>query len=142
MGSITNRTEGGGSAERRRALRVLVAEPDVATREALGSLFEQELECSVDVASDASETMGWLQCGGPYSLLVVSCELPGAREVELISSLRRWQKQGEMERTAVLAISHDQGMQLRALGAGASGFLAKPFGADDLVRSTHEALGR
>jgi DNA-binding response OmpR family regulator len=117
---------------------VLVVDDDAATRE----LLDLELSASgyaTIFARDASGALAIARAERP-DLIVLDVMLPGQDGFAVLEQL---QEAPEDDRMPVVVFtggdadtSHD-----RATALGAAGFLAKPFGTDELLSAIENALG-
>jgi two-component system, OmpR family, KDP operon response regulator KdpE len=123
--------------------RILIVEDDPALRNSIRSILERdghEARTAGDGAAGARE----LQTGGAWDVVLLDIGLPFVDGWEILQGL-------EGRRIpSVIVISARGGEQdkVRALDLGADDYLAKPFGADELlariravVRRTQPAVG-
>jgi FixJ family two-component response regulator len=116
---------------------VFVVDDDAAVREALSSLF-RSVGLQVELFDSAA---GFLQRKLPDSAccLVLDVRLPGMSGLDFQSELAR----AEIQVPIVFMTGHgDIPMSVRAMKAGASDFLAKPFRDQDMLDAVAAALQR
>jgi len=116
---------------------VFVVDDDAAVREALSSLF-RSVGLQVELFDSAAE---FLQRKLPDSAccLVLDVRLPGMSGLDFQSELAR----AEVQVPIVFMTGHgDIPMSVRAMKAGASDFLAKPFRDQDMLDAVAAALQR
>jgi DNA-binding response OmpR family regulator len=71
-----------------------------------------------------------------YHLILLDLQMPRMNGFEVMAELARI----EGSRVAVLVLSADPAQMVRALEAGASGFLSKPFVLGEVVKQVHGML--
>jgi FixJ family two-component response regulator len=116
---------------------VFVVDDDAAVREALSSLF-RSVGLQVELFASAAD---FLQRKLPDSAccLVLDVRLPGMSGLDFQSELAR----AEIQVPIVFMTGHgDIPMSVRAMKAGASDFLAKPFRDQDMLDAVAAALQR
>jgi len=117
--------------------RILIVEDDPALRNSIRSILERdghEARTAGDGAAGARE----LQTGGVWDVVLLDIGLPFVDGWEILGSL-------EGRRIpSVIVISARGGEQdkVRALDMGADDYLAKPFGADELLARIRAVLRR
>jgi FixJ family two-component response regulator len=116
---------------------VLIVEDDLSIRDALRRLFQA---VGVDVRTFGSATE-LLQSKLPdeASCLVLDIRLPGRSGLDLQLEL---EKAGSQIPIIFMTGHGDISMSVRAMKAGASDFLTKPFGDQELLDAVAAALGR
>ena len=117
--------------------RILIVEDDPALRNSIRSILERdghEPHTAGDGAAGARE----LETGGPFDIVLLDIGLPFVDGWEILERL-------EGRRIpSVIVISARGGEQdkVRALDMGADDYLAKPFGADELLARIRAVLRR
>jgi FixJ family two-component response regulator len=116
---------------------VVVVDDDASIREALGSLI-RSVGLQVEAYSTAQE---FLRAPRPDSAacLVLDVRLPGLSGLDLQRELTRV---GEYIPIIFITGHGDIPMSVRAMKAGATEFLAKPFREQDLLDAVQQALER
>jgi DNA-binding NarL/FixJ family response regulator len=103
-------------------IRILVADPDPLARRALtDSLREDPRFFVIGQAADAIETIELARHYSP-ALVLLASHLPGGDAVAVCERIAR---AGGPTRVVVLATAHDLDLEMRAVRAGASGFVVK-----------------
>jgi two-component system chemotaxis response regulator CheY len=118
-------------------VQVLLVEDSRAMRDYVGSILEAEGEYAVHEVDNGFEALRALpQCD--YGLIVADINLPDISGIELTRFVRSSARHAN---TPVVVISTDSAADdvARAMGAGASAFLAKPFSAAQLIDAVAEA---
>ena len=115
---------------------VLLVEDSRAMRDFVVSILEQEGEFEVRQVENGFEALRELP-RQPWGLILADINIPDISGIELIRFVRSHGRHGE---TPVVAISTDASSVdiQRALDAGATCFLAKPFAPEDLQRVLRE----
>ncbi len=120
------------------ACRVLLVEDSTATRTFVTSILEDRGGYEVEEVANGFEALRALP-RADFDLVIVDINIPDISGIELASFVRASARHASLP---VIAIS-TEGSKLdagRALAAGATLFLAKPFGPDQLMNSIGEAL--
>jgi DNA-binding NarL/FixJ family response regulator len=108
-------------------LRVVIADPDPLARRAIRDALQSRPEFVVAAeATDGIEALELCRQHGP-ELLVTEAALPG---LDGIALTQRLQTQAPGTRVMVFAVAGDPEVGLRALRAGAAGYLSKDAGID------------
>ncbi len=115
---------------------VLLVEDSRAMRDFVVSILEQEGAFEVRQVENGFEALRELP-RQPWGLILADINIPDISGIELIRFVRSHARHGA---TPVVAISTDASSVdvQRALDAGATCFLAKPFAAEDLRRVLRE----
>jgi two-component system, OmpR family, KDP operon response regulator KdpE len=117
--------------------RILIVEDDPALRNSIRSILERnghEPRTAGDGAAGARE----LETGGPFDIVLLDIGLPFVDGWEILEQLEG------RRMPSVIVISARGGEQdkVRALDMGADDYLAKPFGADELLARIRAVLRR
>lgn len=116
---------------------VFVVDDDVSVREALGSLIRTE-GWRAETFATAREFLKHHVIDGP-ACLVLDLRLPGVGGLDLQTTL----KEASNEIPIIFITGHgDVPSSVRAMKAGATEFLIKPFEDDDLLVAIRQALER
>lgn len=112
-------------------MRVLLVEDSRAMRDFVSSILEAHGEYEVEEVDNGFEALRVLP-RAEYGLIVSDINLPDVSGIELTAFVRKSQKNAG---TPVLVISSDASAvdAERAMNAGASAFLPKPFTAEELI---------
>ena len=120
-------------------IRLLVAEDSQGTRHNLINLlsFEKDIEVvgAVGRALQAIEMAGQLH---PHVVLM-DINLP---DLDGLSATIRIRKILPGTAIIIMSVQDEESYQKRAIQAGASAFLVKPFGGDELVETIRRVTGR
>jgi len=95
---------------------------------------------SVTEAGDGQEGLE-MALATPFNMIVTDLDMPDADALTMIRDLRKEPTLGDVP-IIFLTTESDEAMKREAQEAGATGWLVKPFAADQLVRITRKALGR
>lgn len=118
-------------------IRVLLADDHKILREALRSVLDREADITVVAeASDGAEALRVAAEASPQ-LVVMDIGMPGMGGIEATEVLH-----GQQPQIKVLALStfFDRRIVLQMLEAGASGYVAKAAGADELLRGIRAVM--
>lgn len=117
-------------------IRVMLVDDHAILREALRHVLEMESDISVVAeASDASEALLLAGQVAP-DVVVMDIGMPGMDGIE---ATRRLLAEGRGARVLALSTYLDRRIIQRMLEAGASGYVVKSAGSDDLLRGIREA---
>lgn len=110
---------------------VALVEDDSGTRQRLerAVALSAELEL-IFAASTVADTLGWLRTHQP-DVLLVDLSLPDGSGFDVIHRCREWAPQAEI---MVISMFGDEGNIIKAVEAGAHGYLLKDGTEDDLSR--------
>jgi DNA-binding response OmpR family regulator len=114
--------------ERKRTMRILVAEDDEVLAKALARGLRRE-GMAVDIAPDGDETLARARSGN-YDVVVLDRDLPGIHGDDVCRALV-----SERSRSRVLMLTAASSLRARVagLGLGADDYLSKPFEFAELV---------
>jgi DNA-binding NtrC family response regulator len=116
---------------------VLVVDDDASMRDSLGNLI-RSVGLSVQTFASAQEFLARPRPAAP-SCLVLDVDLPGLSGLDLQQELIK----GEVPIPIIFITGHgDIPMTVRAMKAGASEFLTKPFRDEDLLNAVEQAMTR
>ena len=118
--------------------RVLCADDDSLIRD----LLERTLNAGgydVVLAADGAEAIRLLDSGEPFDALVTDHSMPGAAGVDVIEHATRVDPTMP---SIIVTAYHDLDLAIRAMHAGAVGFLPKPFRPDHLLTVVESGLER
>ncbi|PZR82418.1 MAG: hypothetical protein DLM65_03970, partial [Candidatus Aeolococcus gillhamiae] len=93
----------------------------------------------VAVVADGAEAIRRLDDGGPFDLVITDYSMPRATGIEVIEHAQR------VDPTLpciIVTAYHDLDLAMRAMRAGAVGFIPKPFRAEHLLTVAGRALER
>lgn len=117
--------------------RILIADDHFAIRVGIKHLLSKEFrDVEFGEATDAQDVFARLH-ELPWDLLILDINLPGKNGFEILKQLR-----DERMSTPVLVFSmhREELVALRALKAGASGYLSKDAADTELPRAVHQVL--
>jgi two-component system chemotaxis response regulator CheY len=95
---------------------------------------------SVTEAVDGVDAMG-KAAGARFDMVITDLNMPNMDGLTLIRELRRTPSQMGVP-IVFLTTESDEGLKSEAKAAGATGWLVKPFNADQLVRIARKVIGR
>lgn len=118
--------------------RVLIADDDLMVRRFLTDALAAG-GYEVVAGADGAQAIKLLGCGGAFDLVVTDYNMPGATGIEVINQAQR------VDPTLpciIVTAYHDLDLAMRAMQAGAVGFIPKPFKAEHLLTVAGRALER
>lgn len=119
-------------------IRILIADDHVLIREGFKKLIEREPDISVVAeCANAAEVLAAVD-GVPCDVLVLDLNLPGKHGLELLADLR---KRAPGARSLVLSMYSEEQFGVRALKAGAMGYLTKESASDELLAAIRRING-
>lgn len=115
---------------------ILLVDDSSTMLTSMGQLIS-DLGHAVTTASDGQSALGQINGAGSFDLMITDFNMPGMNGAELIAAARKTSK---FRFTPILVLTTDTraSKQQEAKKAGATGWLNKPVGKDQLVN----ALGR
>lgn len=121
------------------AVSVLLVDDSRAMRDYVSSILEAEGEYDIVEVDNGFDALRALP-RDDYAFIVTDINMPDVSGIELANYVRKSEKHAK---TPVIVISTDASEvdRDRALKAGASAFLAKPFAAQDLLDAIAKARG-
>jgi two-component system chemotaxis response regulator CheY len=123
-------------------IQVLLVEDSRAMRNYVASILEGQGSFEVDQVANGFDALRALP-RTPYGLIVTDVNMPDVNGIELSRFVRRTPRHVDTPLVVISTDGSDVDRE-RALGAGASAFLAKPFEPEELlavVRQVLEAAG-
>ncbi len=119
------------------ARKILIADDHVAVRRGVEALLRDEFpRCEFDLASSQPELNEKLQ-SAKWDLVLLDLSMPGRSTLECVREIK-----DRTPSTAVLIYTghpEDQ-LGMRALRAGADGYVTKDASAEELLRAVHRVL--
>jgi two-component system, NarL family, invasion response regulator UvrY len=112
--------------------RILVVDDHVAVRRGLTSLFADEFQqATVETAATSAEALQKTH-DGHWDLIILDLNMPGRGGLELIHELK---DRSPSSRILIYTVHPDDQLGVRALRAGADGYVSKDRPAEDLVQA-------
>jgi FixJ family two-component response regulator len=116
--------------------RIAIIDDDFSFREALIGLV-RSLGYIPDGFSSASDFIKQA-CIDDYDCLLIDVQMPGMSGIDLLKHLSA---EGKKFRANMISSFSDRNIRESAILHGASCFLVKPFGSDDLISALESAIG-
>ena len=117
--------------------KVLVADDHTVVREGIKRIIEE----TSDMVVAGEAVNGWEVLdkarGGDYDVVVLDISMPGKNGMEILKELKR-ERPGVP--VLILSMHPEEQYALRALRAGASGFVAKESAPDELIAALEKVL--
>ena len=115
--------------------RIVVADDHAIVREGLRRILAADPAFAVTgEASDANEVMAAVRAGG-FEVLLLDLSMPGRSGIELV---KRVKEERPALRVLVLSMHAEQQYAIRAIRAGASGYLTKDTASTQLTAAIHK----
>jgi len=118
-------------------LRVLVADDHEVVRKGLMKVLAETLQpVKVDEARDGTEAVGkaWK---GEYDLVVLDLKMPGKSGLDALKEIKQHRPKLPV---VILSMHPEEQFAIRAMRAGASGYLTKECAGEELVLAIRKAL--
>lgn len=116
-------------------IKILVADDHPVVREGLKKMFEKVSNIRVaGEASDGQEVLNEIE-RNDYDLLLLDISMPGKSGLEILKELKR--KRHNLP-VLILSIHSEEQYAIRALKAGAKGYLTKKSVPDELINAVQE----
>lgn len=113
-------------------IRILVADDHAIVREGLKQILGEVKDMTVrDEAASGQEALAKIRAGG-YDVILLDISMPGRSGLEILKEIK-----AEFPKLAVLILSMhaEEQYAVRALRAGASGYLTKASAPDELIEA-------
>jgi two-component system invasion response regulator UvrY len=118
-------------------LRILVADDHEVVRKGLVKVLAETLQpIKVDEASNGQEAMSKIWKGG-YDLVVLDMKMPGKSGLDVLKEIKQAQPKLPV---VILSMHPEEQFAIRAMRAGASGYLTKECAGEELVLAIRKAL--
>jgi len=118
-------------------LRILVADDHEVVRKGLVKVLAETLQpIKVDEASNGQEAMSKIGKGG-YDLVVLDMKMPGKSGLDVLKEIKQHQPKLPV---VILSMHPEEQFAIRAMRAGASGYLTKECAGEELVLAIRKAL--
>lgn len=117
---------------------VVLLEDDPITRERVAGIVQSADGLRLAAAwADLRSALAWLPAHEPPRVALVDLQLPDGSGIDFIRALRRSAPQTE---AMVISVFGDEAHVVAAIEAGATGYLLKDAGADDIVQAIHRLV--
>jgi two-component system, NarL family, invasion response regulator UvrY len=118
-------------------LRILIADDHEIVRKGLVKVLSETLQpIKVDEASNGQEAMS-LILKSEYDLALVDIKMPGKSGLDVLKEIKQHRPKLPV---LILSMHPEEQFAVRALRAGASGYLTKESAGDELVLAIRKAL--
>ena len=118
-------------------LRLLVADDHEIVRKGLVKVLAEILQpIKVDEAKNGQEALGKV-LKGEYDLVVLDIKMPGKSGLDVLKEIKQHKPQLPV---LILSMHPEEQFAIRAMRAGASGYLTKECAGDELVLAVRKAL--
>jgi two-component system, NarL family, invasion response regulator UvrY len=118
--------------------RVLIVDDHTIVRQGVIRLLQELLESQLDFdeASTGQQAIDKVS-GGGYSLVLLDISLPGRNGLDVLRQIRQMKPELPV---LVLSMYSDEQYAVRALRAGAAGYVTKGSASDELIDAVEKAL--
>ena len=118
-------------------LRILVADDHEVVRKGLVKVLAEILQpIKVDEANNGQEVLSKV-LKGEYDLVVLDIKMPGKSGLDVLKEIKQHKPQLPV---LILSMHPEEQFAIRAMRAGASGYLTKECAGDELVLAVRKAL--
>jgi len=118
-------------------LRILIADDHEIVRKGLGKVLVETLQpVKVDEAKNGQETVSNV-LKNEYDLVVLDLKMPGKGGLDVLKEIKQQQPKLPV---LILSMHPEEQFAVRAIRAGASGYLTKECAGDELVLAIRKAL--
>ena len=118
-------------------LRILVADDHEVVRKGLVKVLAEILQpIKVDEAKTGQEALGKV-LKGEYDLVVLDIKMPGKSGLDVLKEIKQHKPQLPV---LILSMHPEEQFAIRAMRAGASGYLTKECAGDELVLAVRKTL--
>jgi two-component system invasion response regulator UvrY len=118
-------------------LRILIADDHEVVRKGLGKVLMETLQpVKVDEAKNGQEAVSKV-LKSEYDLVVLDLKMPGKSGMDVLKEIKQHQPKLPV---LILSMHPEEQFAVRAIRAGASGYLTKECAGDELVLAIRKAL--
>lgn len=118
-------------------LRILIADDHEIVRKGLGKVLVETLQpIKVDEASNGQEVMSKI-LKSEYDLVVLDLKMPGKSGLDVLKEIKQHRPKLPV---LILSMHPEEQFAVRAIRAGASGYLTKECAGDELALAIRKAL--
>ena len=118
-------------------LRVLIADDHEIVRKGLGKVLSETLQpIKIDEATNGQEAMSKI-LKSEYDLVVLDLKMPGKSGLDVLKEIKQHRPKLPV---LILSMHPEEQFAIRAIRAGASGYLTKECAGDELVLAIRKAL--
>ena len=118
-------------------LRILIADDHEVVRKGLGKVLAEILQSvQVDEAANGQEAVAKV-LKNEYSLVVLDIKMPGKSGLDVLKEIKQHRPKLPV---LILSMHPEEHFAIRAIRAGASGYLTKECAGDELVLAIRKAL--
>ena len=118
-------------------LRVLIADDHEIVRKGLGKVLVETLQpIKVDEAGNGQEALSKILRSG-YDLVVLDLKMPGKSGLDVLKEIKQHRPKLPV---LILSMHPEEQFAIRAIRAGAAGYLTKECAEDELVLAIRKAL--
>lgn len=115
-------------------IRVLIADDHVVVRRGLKQILEETADIQVEAEASNIDELRAVAQRARWDVLVLDINMPGGSGFELLKELRRVDPKA---RVLVLTVAPEEQYGIRAIRAGASGFLTKESAPEKLIEAVY-----
>ena len=118
-------------------LRILIADDHEIVRKGLGKVLTEALQpIKIDEARNGQEAVGKV-LKSEYDLVVLDLKMPGKSGLDVLKEIKQHRPKLPI---LILSMHPEEQFAIRAIRAGASGYLTKECAGDELVLAIRKAL--
>ena len=118
-------------------LRVLIADDHEIVRKGLGKVLAETFQpIKIDEAGNGQEALSKV-ARSEYDLVVLDLKMPGKSGLDVLKEIKQHRPKLPV---LILSMHPEEQFAIRAIRAGASGYLTKECAGDELVLATRKAL--
>jgi len=118
-------------------LRVLIADDHEIVRKGLGKVLSETLQpIKIDEATNGQEAMSKI-LKSEYDLVVLDLKMPGKSGLDVLKEIKQHRPKLPV---LILSMHPEEQFAIRAIRAGAAGYLTKECAGDELVLAIRKAL--
>ena len=118
-------------------IRILIADDHAIVREGLKQIVSQETDMRIDGEAECADEMFRILEKSPCDIIVLDISMPGKSGLEALKELK--QKYADLP-VLILSIYSEDQYGIRALRAGAAGFLKKVSAPGELVTAIRKII--
>ncbi|HTJ45156.1 MAG TPA: response regulator transcription factor [Kofleriaceae bacterium] len=119
-------------------VRVLLVDDHPVVRKGMKAILEDHLPAvSVEEAGDGDSALATLEAKQPFDAVVLDLSMPGRSGIDLLAEIKHRQPKLPV---LIMSLHGEEQFAVRALRAGASGYLTKAAAPDQLVAAVTKIM--
>ncbi|MEP7263059.1 MAG: response regulator transcription factor [Bacteroidota bacterium] len=119
-------------------MEILLADDHVYTRKGLEEIIKSEFKDAVITEAENGLVVLKLARERKFDIIILDINMPRLNGIETMKQLQQYENQAPI---LILSMYSEDQYAIRAIKAGASGYLTKMSAAEELIKALHSLLG-